>query len=85
MLCVEFIKARSFVADGMEKDLIFPQFTRQRGQLKIQGLDVLDVFSMLKYLAKRFKYKGTTRIRSGEKVHDFKTGRRWKIEGKKEK
>ncbi len=82
---VEFMKARSFVINGMEKDLIFPQFTRKRGQLVIQGFEVLSVFSMLKYLVKRFKYNGTTRIRSGDLVYDFKADRRWKIERKRRK
>jgi hypothetical protein len=80
---VEFMKARSFVINGMERDLIFPQFTRKRGKLVIQGFEVLSVFSLLKYLVKRFKYKGTARIRSGDVVYDFKTGRRWKLERKK--
>jgi hypothetical protein len=83
LFCVDFIKARSFVVEGMEKDLIFPQFTRQRGKLIIQGFEVLDVFSMLNYLVKRFKYKGTTRIRKGNTVYDLKTGRRWKVERKR--
>lgn len=26
LFCVDFLKGRSFVIDGMEKDLIFPQF-----------------------------------------------------------
>jgi hypothetical protein len=80
---VDFLKAHGFVVDGMEKDLIFPQFVRQRGKIKIQGFDVLEVFSMLKYFAKRFGYNGTTRIRKGDEVYDFKTGRRWKIERKR--
>ena len=79
LFTVDFFKARSFVVDGMEKDLIFPQFIRQRGKIKIQGFEVLSVFSMLRYIVKRFRYKGTTRIRHGEVVYDFKTGRRWKI------
>ena len=80
---VEFIKTRSVVINGMEKDLIFPQFTRRRGQLTIQGFEVLSVFSMLKYLVKRFKFKGTTRIRHGNRVYDLKTDRRWSLEKKK--
>ena len=28
LFCVDFLKGRSFVIDGMEKDLIFPQFCR---------------------------------------------------------
>lgn len=80
---VEFIKARSFVINGMEKDLIFPQFTRRRGQLTIQGFEVLSIFSMLKYLVKRFKFKGTTRTRRGDKVYDLKTNRRWSLEKKR--
>jgi len=67
----------------MEKDSIFPQFTRQRRQLRIQGFEVLDIFSRLKYFVARLKYKVTTRIRKGDTVYDLKTGRRWKIERKR--
>lgn len=83
MFCVDFLKCRSFVVDRMEKDLIFPQFCRQKGQIKIQGFEVLDIFSIIKYLVKRFKYKGTTRIRKGNTAHDLTTRRKWKIERKK--
>ena len=83
LFTVDFFKARSFVVHGMEKDLIFPQFVRRRGKIKIQGFEVLSVYSMLRYFVKRFKYRGTTRIRKGDDVYDFKTGRRWKIERKR--
>ena len=83
LITVDFFKARSFVVDGMEKDLIFPQFVRRRGEITIQGFEVLSVRSVLGYLVKRFKYKGTTRIRSGNMIYNLKTGRRWKIERKK--
>jgi hypothetical protein len=85
LFCVDFIKARSFVITGMEKDLIFPQFTRKRGRPVIQGFEVLSVFSMLRYLVKRFKFKGTARIRQGERVYDMKSERRWKLERKRKK
>ncbi|MBU1486723.1 hypothetical protein KKH56_01550 [bacterium] len=83
LLSIDFLKGRSFVVDGMEKDLIFPQFTRQGGHIKIQGFEVLDIFSLLNYLIGRFKYKATTRVRKGDTVYDLKTGRRWKIKRKK--
>ncbi len=76
LITVDFFKARSFVVDGMEKDLIFPQFARRRGEIAIQGFEVLSVRSVLRYLVKRFKYNGTTRIRKGTMVYDFKTDRR---------
>lgn len=80
LITVDFFKARSFVLDGMEKDLIFPQFVRRRREIMIQGSEVLSVRSVLRYLVKRFKYKGTTRIRTGEMVYDLKTDRRWNLE-----
>jgi len=84
LFCVDFLKGRSFVIDGMEKDLIFPQFCRRKGKLVIQGFEVLSVSSAIKYLVKRFGYKGTTMIREGERVFDLKTGRRSRIRlGKK--
>lgn len=83
LICVDFFKAHSFVIDTMERDLIFPQFARKRGKIAIQGFEVLNVHSMLRYLVKRFKYKGTTRIRNGDMVFDLETGRRWKLERKK--
>jgi hypothetical protein len=84
LFSVDFFKARSFVIDGMEKDLIFPQFCRRKGKLVIQGFEVLSVSSVIKYLAKRFHYTGTTVIREGEWVFDLKTGRRGRIRpGKK--
>ena len=79
LFSVDFLKARPFVIDGMEKDLIFPQFCRQRGEIKIQGFEVLSVFSSLKYLVGRFKYKETTFIRQGDMACDLKSNRRWKI------
>ena len=79
LFSVDFLRARSFVIDGMEKDLIFPQFCRQRGEIKIQGFEVLSVFSSLKYLVGRFKYKETTFIRQGDMACDLKSNRRWKI------
>ena len=74
--CVDFLKVRSFVVDGMEKDLILPRFCRRKGELIIQGFDVLDVFSLIRYLTGRFGYKETSFIRQGEKFFDMKT-RRW--------
>ncbi len=79
LLSVDFLKARSFVVDGMEKDLIFPQFCRRKGKVTIQGFEVLSIFSMIRYLARRFKYKGTRMIRQGETAYDLGTKRHWKI------
>lgn len=79
MFTVDFLKAHSFVIDGMEKDLIFPQFCRHKGDLKIQGFDVLDLFSMIRYLSDRFNYKETTFIRQGDMAYDLKTRRKRKI------
>jgi hypothetical protein len=84
LFSVDFFKGRSFVIDGMEEDLIFPQFCRRKGGLVIQGFEVLAVSSIIKYLANRFGYTGTTMIREGERVFDLKTGRRGRIRlGKK--
>jgi len=47
--------------------------------LAVQGFEALDAFSVIRYLVKRFGYKDTSRIRSGDRVYDLKTGRRWKI------
>ena len=66
----------------MEKDLIFPMFVKQKGQIKIQGFDVLDTISVIKYLATRFKFSNTTLIRMGNDVYDFKTKRKWSLEKK---
>jgi hypothetical protein len=79
ILSVDFLKVRSFVVDGMEKDLIFPQFCRRKGKVTIQGFEVLSIFSMIRYLARRFKYKGTRMIRQGETAYDLGTNRHWKI------
>ena len=79
ILSVDFLKARSFVVDGMEKDLIFPQFCRRRGETVIQGFEVLSLFSIFRYLVRRFKYIGTTLIRYGDIVYDFEGNRRSKI------
>lgn len=79
LISVDFLKTDGFVVDGMEKDLIFPKFVKQKGQIKVQGFDVLHPISVIKYLAKRFRYKGTTLVREGEDVYDLKTKRRWKI------
>lgn len=79
ILSVDFFKAHSFVVDGMEKDLIFPQFYRRRGNIVIQGFEVLSISSMIRYLVRRFKYRGTSVIRRGETAYDPKTNRRWKI------
>lgn len=76
ILSVDFLKARSFVLDGMEKDLIFPQFYRKRGEYVIQGFEVLSLFSMFRYLVRRFKFKETTLIRKGDEVFDLE-GNRW--------
>ena len=79
ILSVDFLKVRSFVVDGMEKDLIFPQFCRRKGNITIQGFEVLSIFSMIRYLARRFKYRGTRMIRQGETAYDLRTNRQWKI------
>ncbi len=79
MFTVDFLKAHGFVIDGMEKDLIFPQFCSQKGDLKIQGFEVLSVFSMIRYLSDRFNYKETTLVRQGDMAYDLKTGRKRKI------
>jgi hypothetical protein len=84
ILSVDFLKARSFVVDGMEKDLIFPQFCQRRGENLIQGFEVLSLFSVFRYLVGRFRYRETTLIRKGEEVFDLKGNRRSKIRlGKK--
>jgi len=84
ILCVDFLKARSFVVDEMEKDLIFPQFCRRRGAYVIQGFEALSLFPIFRYLTRRFKYKETTLIRQGETVYDLEGRRRAKIRlGKK--
>jgi len=77
MFCVDFLKVRSFVIDGMEKDLIFPQFCRRKGEFVIQGFEVLDVFAVIQYLARRFDYKETTLIRQGDRAYNLKT-KRWR-------
>ena len=77
MFCVDFLKVRSFVIDGMEKDLIFPQFCRRKGELIIQGFEVLDVFAVIRYLIRRFDYKETTSIRQGDRAYNLKT-KRWR-------
>ena len=84
ILSVDFLKARSFVVDGMEKDLIFPQFCRRRGEYVIQGFEALSLFPVFRYLVRRFKFKETDLIRKGNEVYDFKGNRRSKIRlGKK--
>ncbi len=84
IISVDFLKAHSFVVDGMEKDLIFPQFCRRRGENLIQGFEVLSLFSVFRYLVRRFKYRETAPIRKGEEVFDLKGNRRSKIRlGKK--
>jgi hypothetical protein len=83
LFSVDFLKTPGFVVDGMEKDLIFPMFVKQKGQIKVQGFEVLYPISVIKYLIKRFKYKGTTFVREGEDVYDLKTKRRWKIKNRK--
>ncbi len=85
LFSIDFFKAHGFVVDGMEKDLIFPMFVKQKGQIKVQGFEVLYPISVIKYLVKRFKYKGTTLVREGEEVYDLKTRRRWKIINKQKK
>jgi hypothetical protein len=79
LFSVDFLKTTGFVIDGMEKDLIFPMFVKQKGQIKVQGFEVLYPISVIKFLVKRFKYKGTTFVREGEDVYDLKTRRKWKI------
>jgi hypothetical protein len=79
LFSVDFLKARGFVVDGMEKDLIFPMFVQQKGQLKVQGFEVLRPLSVIEYLVKRYKYKGTSLVRDGENVYGMKSRRRWKI------
>ena len=76
LFCVDFLKVRSFVVDKMKKNLIFPRFCRRKAELIIQGFDVLNVFSLIRYLTGRFGYKETSFIRQGEKFFDMKT-RRW--------
>jgi hypothetical protein len=83
LFSVDFLKTHGFVVDGMEKDLIFPMFVEQKGQIKVQGFEVLYPISVIKYLVKRFKYKGATLVREGEDVYDLKTRRRWKINRKR--
>ncbi|MBI5050463.1 MAG: hypothetical protein HZC11_06265 [Nitrospirae bacterium] len=83
LFSVDFLKAHGFVVDGMEKDLIFPMFVKQKGQIKVQGFEVLYPISVIKYLVTRFKYKGTTFVREGEDVYDLKTKKRWKIKNRK--
>ncbi|NCO68283.1 MAG: hypothetical protein COY75_08135 [Nitrospirae bacterium CG_4_10_14_0_8_um_filter_41_23] len=83
LFSVDFLKTPGFVIDGMEKDLIFPMFVKQKGEIKVQGFEVLYPISVIKYLIKRFKYKGTTFVREGEDVYDLKTKRRWKIKNRK--
>ena len=86
LLSVDFLKTRGFVVDGMEKGLIFPQFCRRGEKTAIQGFEVLSVHSMIKYLVRRFKYKGTTLIRQGDMAFDFENDRKWKIRlGEKKK
>ncbi|MDA8340011.1 MAG: hypothetical protein M0Z70_11995 [Nitrospiraceae bacterium] len=82
---VDFLKTSGFVVDGMEKDLIFPMFVKQKGQIKVQGFEVLYPISVIKYLVKRFKYKGTTLVREGEDIYDLKTRRKWKINRKRKR
>ena len=83
-LCVDFLKARSFGVDEMERDLIFPQFCRRRGAYVIQGFEALSLFPVFKYLVQRFKYQETALIRQGETVFDLDGHRRSKIRlGKK--
>jgi hypothetical protein len=79
ILSVDFLKAHSFVVDGMEKDLIFPQFCQRSGRITIQGFEVLSVSSMIQYLVRRFKYRGTAIIRQGEIAYDFAKKRHWRI------
>jgi len=79
ILCVDFLKARSFVVDGMEKDLIFPQFCRRKGEITIQGFEVLSITSMIRYLVRRFRYRGTRMIRRGDTAYNLKTNHHWKI------
>jgi hypothetical protein len=79
ILCVDFLKARSFGVDEMEKDLIFPQFCRRRGAYVIQGFEALSLFPVFRYLVRRFKYKETTLVRQGETVYDLDGRRRSKI------
>jgi len=79
ILSVDFLKVRSFVVDGMEKDLIFPQFCRRKGNITIQGFEVLSMSSMIQYLVRRFKYRGTTVIRRAEIAYDFAKRHRRRI------
>jgi hypothetical protein len=85
LFSVDFLKTHGFVVDGMEKDLIFPMFVKQKRQIKVQGFKVLEPISVIKYLVKRFKYKETTFVREGEDVYDLKTKKRWKINRKRKK
>lgn len=83
LFSVDFLKTTGFVVDGMEKDLIFPMFAGRKGRIKIQGFEVLEPISVIRYLAKKFGFRGTTLIRMGNDVYDFRSGRKWKIERKK--
>lgn len=85
LFSIDFLKAHGFVVDGMEKDLIFPMFVRQKGQIKVQGFEVLEPISVIRYLVKRFKYKGATLVREGEDVYDLKTRKKWKIRKQRKK
>ena len=76
ILSVDFLNALSFVVDGMEEDLIFPQFCRRGGKSVIQGFEVLSLFSVFRYLARRFNYKETILIRQGTDLVEGKN--RWK-------
>ncbi|MDP3111748.1 MAG: hypothetical protein Q8M71_06585 [Thermodesulfovibrionales bacterium] len=79
LFSVDFLKTIGFVVDGMEKDLIFPMFVKQGKQIRIQGVDVLDPVSVIVYLVKRFNFRGTTLVRMGNEVYNFKNKRKWKI------
>lgn len=80
MFSVNFMKAPGVSVDGMDKGLIFPMFVRQKDQIRIQGFKVLDVISVIKYLAIRFNYSETKLIRMGNEVYDYKLKRTWSLE-----
>ena len=56
LFSVDFLKTIGFVVDGMEKDLIFPMFVKQKGQIKVQGFEVLYSVSVI---TKEFISKST--------------------------
>lgn len=77
MLTVDFFKARSFTIEGMENRVVFPLFSRRKGQLVIQSFDCLNVLEIIAYLAERFDCQTTTLIRVEDRAYNMKT-KRWR-------